>query len=348
MRKTRTSEIVLLAALCCAFSTACSSGGGGGMSKSVATSGNTAPAAQVNTAPAPDSSDTGVAGTVAVPAAAAFGTAPAQLATAGGASFDGSSGSYPANVTFLLIATGLQKSSTGLSPTPADPAATATVVYDSSGFSHIELAIPSVGINNQTIYFDPNLTGVGDNGDTIFGLSYVATSGWAQTSLGTNNSSLLTNAGVYVFGFETPQAAMPTSGTAVFSGQGLAQGTVYKTVGTEIQSSNPISGNASISADFGSGAVNGSFTQMKVTNTTAASEEQWNDVSITANIATGSNRFNGTTAAASAPGTPMSLSGSAVGKINGAFFGPAAQNLGAIWSLSDGTGSALGTVLAGH
>jgi len=136
---------------------------------------------------------------------------------------------------------------------------------------------------------------------------------------------------------------MPTSGTAVFSGPGLVTATVYKTVGTEIQASNPIVGNASISANFGSGAVNGSFTQMMVTNT-----EHWNDVSVTANIATGSNTFSGTTAAASAPGQPMSLSGSAVGKINGAFFGPAAQNLGAVWSLSDGTGSALGTVLAGH
>ena len=134
---------------------------------------------------------------------------------------------------------------------------------------------------------------------------------------------------------------MPTSGTAAFTGQWW--GTVYKTVGTEILSSLPIGGNASISADFGSGAINGSLTQMKAANT-----EGWNDVSVTANIAMGSNRFSGTTAAASAPGTPISLSGSAVGKINGAFYGPAAQQLGAVWSLSDGTGSALGTVLAGH
>jgi hypothetical protein len=44
----------------------------------------------------------------------------------------------------------------------------------------------------------------------------------------------------------------------------------------------------------------------------------------------------------------MSLSASATGHIDGAFYGPAAQNLGAVWSLSDGTGSALGSVVAGH
>ncbi len=124
--------------------------------------------------------------------------------------------------------------------------------------------------------------------------------------------------------------------------------TAYKTVGTEIKASIPIVGDASITANFGSGAINGSFTQMTVINSTATNKELWNDVSVTANIAMGSSRFSGTTAAASAPGTPMSLSGSATGSINGAFYGPAAQNLGAVWTLSDGTGSAIGTVIAGH
>jgi hypothetical protein len=38
----------------------------------------------------------------------------------------------------------------------------------------------------------------------------------------------------------------------------------------------------------------------------------------------------------------MSLSGSATGHLDGAFYGPAAQNVGAVWSLSDGMKSALG------
>ena len=334
MRKTHKSKIIVLGALCCALSTACSSGGGGGMSQSVAASGY-----MVTTPPEPDSSDTGIAGTVAAPAAATFGTAPAQLATAGGASFDGSSGSYPANVTFPLIATGLQKTSTGLSPAPGDPAATLKVIGSSSSFSNAELVVPSLGLD-QSITFGTSLAGGGDSGDAIYGLSYVATGGWWTRPSGTNNPNALTNTGVYVFGYQTPQAAMPTSGSAVFSGETTAA--VYKTVGTEIQGG-LVAGSASISANFGSGAINGSFTQMKLTNT-----ENWNDVSVNANIAMGSNTFSGTTAAASAPGQPLSLSGSAVGKINGAFYGPAGQQLGAVWSLSDGTGSALGTVLAGH
>ena len=338
MRKTNASKIIALGTLCCALSTACSSGGGG-TSQSVATSGNIAPVAPV--APALDYTDTGIAGTVAAPAAATFSAAPAQLATPGGPSFDGSSGSYPSNVTFPLIIGGLQKTSTGLSPTPGDPAATATVISDSSNSSAVQVVIPSLGIN-QTITMHTNAAGAGDSGQPIYGLSYTAVGFW-----GVNSSPNVLSDGVYVFGYQTPQAAMPTSGTAVFSGTGFVEGTIYKTVGTEIQSG-IVGGSASITANFGSGAINGSFTQMTEYNNQNANTEHWNDVSVTANIATGSNTFSGTTAAASAPGQPMSLSGSAVGKINGAFFGPAAQNLGAVWSLSDGTGSAIGTVVAGH
>ena len=338
MRKTHSCKIILLAALCCAFSTACSSGGGGGSSQSVAI-GSSAPAPIIT--PPADYTDTGIAGTVAAPPAATFGTAPPQLATSGGPTLDNSSGSYPSpNVSFPLITTALQKTSTGLSPAPGDPAATLTILSPSSNnYTSVRLTVPSLGIS-QSFFFGANLGTPDPEDDAIYGLSYVATAGWGLNNTPTNPPST----GVYVFGFETPQAAMPTSGTAVFSGQGLVSATVYKPVGTDIQVSNPIEGNASISANFGSGAVTGSFTKMQ----TLFDNKPWNDVTLNANIATGANRFSGTTAVASAPGTPMSLSGSATGSISGAFYGPAAQNLGAVWSLSDGTGSALGTVVAGH
>ena len=75
----------------------------------------------------------------------------------------------------------------------------------------------------------------------------------------------------------------------------------------------------------------------------------WNDISITAGIAAGTNKFTGTTAVTSAPSAPAGnfiLKDSATGSINGGFYGPAAQNIGAIWTLSDGTTSAVGGVAA--
>ena len=277
MRKRQYSKIIVLGALCCAFSTACSGGGGGGISQSVATSANTASTSGPS---GPFSNDTGIAGTVAAPAAAIFGSAPPQLATSGGPSFDGSSGSYPStypsNVTFPLIISGLQKTSTGLSPTPSDPAATATVINDSSNFSAVLLVIPSLGLN-QTITMNTDATGGEVGGTPIYGLRYVDVGGWAQWR-STANPFALTNGGVFVFGFETPQAAMPTSGTAVFSGG--ADADVYKTVGTEIQTTG-VGGSVSITANFGSGAVTGSLTKMRTTQTNS---QPWNDVMLTANI----------------------------------------------------------------
>jgi hypothetical protein len=72
----------------------------------------------------------------------------------------------------------------------------------------------------------------------------------------------------------------------------------------------------------------------------------WNDVSVNASIAAGTNKFSGTTGVTSTPQNTFSLKGSAIGSINGAFYGPAAEELGAIWTLSDGTISAIGGLAA--
>jgi hypothetical protein len=244
-----------------------------------------------------------------------------------------------------MILTGLQKTSTGLSTISGDQGATATVTstVSSPGTSPTtwQLTIPSLGVN-ATLNFQVNPANT--LCDTFCGLSYVVMGTWLQRANQPSNTGTLQNVAPFVFGYETPQTAMPTSGTAAFSGQaGSVNATIYKPVNGEIQEAYA-SGTPSISVNFGSGSVSGSFTQMRMSN----SQLPWNDVSVAGNIAMGTNKFSGTTAATSAPGTLMSLSGSATGSINGAFYGPAAQNLGAVWSLSDSTGSALGTVMAGH
>jgi hypothetical protein len=291
--------------------------------------------------PLPDSYDTGIAGSVVAPGAATFGAASPQVASSGGPTFNGSSGSFPSNVTFPLLISSLQKSSTGLSPVSGNQGATITVVNSSFSGSTVQINIPSAGVNVTETIHTSLASGLGQ---FIEGLNYAVIGAWIVRQ-GANNSGNLLNDNEFVFGYETPQAAMPTSGTAVFTG-GDVQADVYKTVGTEIQTTTVVGtslSSVSISANFGSGAVTGSFTKMQTFNS-----QPWNDVTLNANIATGTNRFSGSTAAASSPGTTMSLSGSATGRIDGAFYGPAAQNVGAVWSLSDSTGSALGTVVAGH
>jgi len=329
------------ALVCLALTAACSSGGGGGgVSPAVVGSSGTITLVTPSPAPPPsDSADTGIAGTVSVPAPASFGTAPIQIAAPGGPSFDGSSGSYPKNATFPLILSSLQKTATGLSPVPGDQAATATVVSTSASSSVLQLNIPSLGIN-QTGTFNTNL--VSHLGQVTDGLSYLVLGVWNAGP--TANTTTLQSQTAFLFGYETPASAMPTTGTAAFAVlPGSATAYIYKTANGEIQSAYA-EGNAAFTVNFSSGQVSGSLTNMQLLNT----KQPWNDVSVNASIAGGTNRFSGTTAAGTSPNNSMSLSGSATGRIDGAFFGPAAQNLGAIWSLSDGSGSALGTIYATH
>lgn len=355
MLKSRTAMIIrLAAALGCAQAAACSGGGGGGAGPTVmaGTSGSTpSPTTSAPASPTfcsgcvgPPSmganSDTGIAaGPIAAPPPASFGSAPAQIATSTTPTFDGSSGGYPANVTFPLIATSLKSASPGMSAA-ASPGATLTVVGAPGNTTNFQLVIPSIGVNSN--YTSIESIAANSSGWT-WGYSYVTAGSWLQ---GSGNSGSLQSTSVYSFGYETPGSGMPTTGTAQFSG--LASGSVYQTNNGTILGA-PLDGKATLSVSFSSGQVTGSLSLQQwdgVPYNSAPGYLPWNDVSLNANIAPGTNRFSGSTAATSAPGTSFSLAGSATGHVDGAFYGPAAQNLGAVWSLSDGSKSAIGALAA--
>lgn len=164
------------------------------------------------------------------------------------------------------------------------------------------------------------------------------TSNLSWTTYGTwySSSSQARNYGAFVTGYTTPAASVPTTGTATYTGS--AQGHVfYPDAGWQNGvGHNYVSGNASLQANFGSGSITGSLTNM--TNGSAP----WNSVSLLGAISGGN--FTGTTAATSAPGTLGSLRSSATGTFAGLFFGPVAQELGAVWTLHDGTSTVIGTI----
>jgi hypothetical protein len=116
-----------------------------------------------------------------------------------------------------------------------------------------------------------------------------------------------------------------------------------------------VQGDASFTANFSTGQINGNFTNMKLYINDNPSDYgriyayPWNSVSVSASIAGGTNKFSGSTAVTPTPGgvsAPHALKPSATGHIDGKFYGPNAQNLSGVWTLSngDGTGSAVGSV----
>ena len=140
----------------------------------------------------------------------------------------------------------------------------------------------------------------------------------------------------YVTGYATPEAAVPTTGTATYNGSAQAHIVYPNAQGQNGIGHDYVSGDASLEANFGTRHISGNLTNM--TNGSAP----WNSVSLLGAISGGN--FSGTTAATSEPGGPSALSGSATGTFAGLFFGPAAQELGAVWTLSDGTATAFGTI----
>jgi hypothetical protein len=335
MRKNSAS--ISAATLIVAFQLVACAGGSGSLNSSIPDSlsvtGNTTPM----TGGSGSGNDNGTANAGANPGAA--GPVTSQLAIYGGPVFrdtESQSVDYPlSGVAFPLQVSVLQPTANGLAVVSGNQNASATLTKSSQSWTlahvpgtHVELSVPAAGVS---VSLDtPDLLG-GLEDYWTFGLSYVVLGNWSDSysPVGLNGKAM-----AFAFGYETPATSMPTTGQAAFSGQ--VQGVVFNQ-GAAI-SQDRVGGIATFAADFASGSITGGFTKMHSGST------PWNDVSVNASIAAGTNKFTGTTAVTSVPEGMFSLNSSATGSINGAFYGPAAENLGAVWTLSDGKNSAIGAV----
>jgi hypothetical protein len=279
-------------------------------------------------------------------------TTPSVFATMGGPAFDGSgaplfpnNGSPLSDWWFPVWISGLQLSATTITPIANF---TGAVFKIGAPDGHLTLSIPSLGINDPITFTGAHLPatpassangGTGE-GFVNYGLSYTEFGAWSSV-VGATGSQ--TSTGLFSYGFETPAGAMPATGTATYALTGGVGGTAFARSGSNLVEAT-VSGDASLTANFGTGAVSGNFTNMSAYSSGAFTP--WNNVSVSANIAGSSNRFSGSTASASAPVGAFALKSTATGHIDGGFYGPNANELGAIWTLSngDGTGSAIGVV----
>jgi len=149
--------------------------------------------------------------------------------------------------------------------------------------------------------------------------------------------------GVFIVGYQTPSQGMPSTGSATFSGR--AEGTVF---GSSIdrQAIELSGGTAQFTANFAARTLNGTVTGLTARDTingiSTGNLVPWNDFSFTSTIT--ANSFSGTSMVTSAPGGLTSLPGTATGTIEGKFFGPTAQEAGAVWTLFGGSNGAIGTL----
>src|SRR5690349_14918341 len=216
--------------------------------------------------------DTGWTGSVAAPAPASFGSSPvpAQIATEGGPAFFGNGNQSPSNVSFPALSSSLQLTSSGLSAAPTTQSASILSYTQNGLFFSYRLVVPALNIDTTVSRDFIDWYGVSEN--------YVYLDEWDGVGA--------TSPGVVYFGygFETPVTAVPTSGTAAFSGN--AEGYIYSSVGGHILWGYVL-GNAALSIDFGSGNISGGFTNMQAALSHTGALSPWNDVSLNASIAAG-------------------------------------------------------------
>jgi len=226
----------------------------------------------------------------------------------------------------------------------------ASLTYSSPGNSYqLDVGNPALGISHAQLTPSPSGSAtvfqadLGGGATAFLDIVDPGTSNLSWTSYGfwdVHAAASYTNA-AFTTGYIAPDAAVPTSGTATYHGSVIGEAFHPNASGIDGVDFYQLSGDASMEANFGTGAITGDLNNM-ITRGFEGDTAAWNSVSLAGSI-TGS-RFSGTSAVTSTPANSGSLNGAAKGTFGGRFYGPTAGELGAVWTLYDGMSSAVGSI----
>lgn len=319
VRPSKASRLLYLPAMVMTLA-ACGGGGGSGVAF-------IPPPPTLTPSPTPTPTPTPGSVSITAPAPATMPAGSPVLATSGGPTF--TSGTSAATQFPLLQTAMVYDETSALADAAVNAAGGTATVQNGSLALNVAAFDRAIVRYSQSGYADLDWTRAG----------YWTTGGGAW-----DYDDTVGRHAVFVTGFETPSASVPVSGTANYSGRaegqvfypGIASGAAR--CGCVIE---PISGTAAFSANFGTRTLSGTLLMTTQHPWYYDQTIPWNTVAFTSTI-TG-NAFNGTTSVTTAGGSPASLGIGATGTLQGRFFGPAAQEAGAVWTLFDGVKAAIGT-----
>ena len=205
----------------------------------------------------------------------------------------------------------------------------------------------ALGASNVVLTQKPGLVYVGTSGantihiDGLYAASDLNWTDFGSWNVFPTNGDQAANRyhSEFVTGFQTPGSNVPTTGSATYSGRTLGQFFHGGSGGSDV-----LAGAANLTADFANRTIMGSLTDMSVGDPWFTGSSPWNSVSLSASFASGQSAFTGTAAVTSAPNHDWALKAGATGTVAGSFFGPNAEEVGAVWTLFDGTSSAIGSL----
>lgn len=322
-------------------------GGGGGVNSTPAPTPAPSPTPTPTPTPTPSTATLNI---VSGPERATFGTTTPTTAAQG----------YNIATVSSQLAAGqvfaLQQSATSSSPLggtslsvaadSATNAAGATITVVSPGpvgadTPTLQLKVPNLGIDQQVVFNSTTETLIA-SGPLAGKHLYVSGStelfdylGYGSWLVYDSTETVLLNSSPFITGFHTPNSAMPSSGTATYSGS--TRGQILINGGQLPGASAVVRGNGELTANFATNSVSGTLTNMVIPSATSSSFN-WNNVSLSGTISGSS--ISGTSGVASTvSGSSLAFSSGATGTIAGGFFGPQAEELGLIWTLRDANGS---------
>jgi hypothetical protein len=159
-------------------------------------------------------------------------------------------------------------------------------------------------------------------------LDYTQFGFWSRDTTSEATNSVISS---YVAGYVTPTASVPATGSATFVGRTIGAGVRTGYDGTYL-----IRGAMVANANFAAGTVATSFTDVVGTNSLSGISTIFSNFGGTANIAGGA--FSGPVASTATTGTILGGTGTLSGTLVGQFYGPNAEEIGGIWSLTGGGG----------
>lgn len=299
----------------------------------------------VASAPPPPPPLTPAAATIAAPALASMPSTTAfPLASDGGPTIM----AHP-TAAFALLQSVVSIGSTGVVADTATINSGTSLTFDSSDSSYaINIGNAALGVANVVLNSTPSgvfQADVSGGKHVSLEIADPVSSNLSWTSFGYWDVALANGARTqaqFVTGYATPAGSLPTTGTAKYFGAVRGEVILPQAGRENGVNYGALSGDASFEANFGIATISGNLVNMFSTDFDGT-KLPWNSVSFSGSLF-GQNMFSGSSVATSAPGNIASLKGTATGTFAGAFFGPRVQELGAVWTLSDGTAAAFGTI----
>jgi hypothetical protein len=226
-----------------------------------------------------------------------------------------------------------------------------TTVSGGITYPVFDLTIPALSLTAANVHGDGTVLTLADGGkitSAVATMTYTLLGFWGYVPASGSTSYL----GEVVTGYGTAPAAVPTTGSASYTGTGGVAGAYFVPSGTGSIQAGTLSGDVNLNVDFAGNTATGSLTNMQAKAAGASTTTPWNDVSLAGTLSRGTSNVTlaGQTATTGNSGA-AGFSSNAKGAFNAALYGPTAQEVAGTWNLSESTsdgGKAAFGAFGGH